>query len=319
MQGRGRKCCWVPVLGALLLFSPLSLQAAPLALPSDPYRLCADAIARQDRTGQTPRHLLSAIALAESGRRHPVTGAAVPWPWAVMSEGRGRYLATKADAIAEVQGLQARGIRNIDVGCMQINLSYHPDAFASLEEAFDPAANIAYAAQYLRQLFAEEGSWPEAAGRYHSATPAYKGPYQDRVMALWGKQGQQPLNGNADDPMGDPAMASLSAPPRIAMPPLRQRQPTPAMINQFVRQLQMPTAAARSGRALAASRDQRGQGPLIADGAPNTGLRDAAAAARFAERRAQYLQAWRDQTQEDSGPVTVLRGNAQQVYTYDMR
>ena len=307
----------LPVLGALFLFSPL-VHASPLALPTDPYRLCADAIARLDRTAQTPRHLLSAIALAESGRRHPATGAAVPWPWAVMAEGRGRYLETKADAIAEVRGLQARGIRNIDVGCMQINLSYHPDAFASLEQAFDPVANVAYAAQYLRELFAEEGSWPEAAGRYHSATPAYKDPYQERVMALWGRQRQR-LNGDAADPVDDLDVASLSAPPRIAMPPLRQRQPTPAMINRFVRQLQMPTAAEASGKSTRTSRDQRRQWPLMADGTANDGLRDAAAAARFAERRAQYLQAWRDGVQENRGPVTVLRGNAEQVYTFDMR
>src|SRR3546814_15246449 len=69
-----------------------------------------------------------------------------------MAEGRGRFLPSKAAAIEEVRRLQARGIRNIDVGCLQVNLHYHPDAFASLETAFDPEANAAYAADFLVRL-----------------------------------------------------------------------------------------------------------------------------------------------------------------------
>jgi len=304
------------VLGALPWFVTPS-AAAPLMGALDPYRLCTDAIARQDRTGQTPRHLLSAIALAESGRRHPVTKAAVPWPWAVMSEGRGRYLPTKAAAIAEVRGLQARGIRNIDVGCMQINLSYHPDAFDSLDEAFDPAVNVAYAAEYLRSLYDSQGSWQEAAGRYHSATPAHKIPYQQRVLAFWNKQQKRALEGLDDN--SDVDMAALAPQREIRMPPLRRRQPTPAMVNEFVRQLRMPTARRGSAAPEAASADQPGMARLPSASAANSSVRDAAAAARFAQRRADYMQAWRENVQTRSGPVTVVRGTAQQVYTFDMQ
>ena len=35
---------------------------------------------------------------------------------------------------------------------MQINLFHHPDAFASLDAAFDPMDNIAYGADFLRRL-----------------------------------------------------------------------------------------------------------------------------------------------------------------------
>jgi hypothetical protein len=104
-----------------------SVAAAP-GLPADPWRLCPEAIASQERTQGLPRHLLSAIALAESARKHPTFGKRMPWPWTVMAEGEGRYLPTKAAAIAEVRGLQARGIRNIDVGCMQVNLYHHAEA-----------------------------------------------------------------------------------------------------------------------------------------------------------------------------------------------
>lgn len=305
------------VLGAFLGFVA-PCEASPLGGLPDPYRLCTDAIARQDRTGMTPRHLLSAIALAESGRRHPVTKAAVPWPWAVMAEGRGRYLSTKAEAIAEVRGLQARGIRNIDVGCMQINLSYHPDAFGSLDEAFDPAANVAYAAEYLRSLYADQGSWQEAAGRYHSATPEHKIPYQQRVLAFWNQQQRRAVDG-IEDPAADVAMAALAPQREIRMPPLRRRQPTPAMVNEFVRQLRMPTVPRGSAAPEIASADQPGMPRSPTASADRAGLRDAAAAARFAQRRADYMQAWRENVQSRSGPVTVVRGTAQQVYTFDMQ
>jgi hypothetical protein len=68
---------------------------------------------------------------------------------------------------------------------MQINLQNHPAAFASLDEAFDPAANTAYAARFLRALYVQTGSWPAAAAAYHSQTPGIGEPYRDRVMAIW--------------------------------------------------------------------------------------------------------------------------------------
>lgn len=320
MRGLAEFCRPLLLVLGLLPLSTAPSSAAPLGGLPDPYRLCSEAIARQDRAGRTPRHLLSAIALAESGRRHPVTKAAVPWPWAVMSEGRGRYLPTKADAIAEVRGLQARGIRNIDVGCMQINLGYHPDAFDSLEEAFDPAANVAYAAEYLEALYQSQGSWQEAAGRYHSATPEHKIPYQQRVLALWNKQQSRGLGNAADGtPDDDPLLANLDPAGRIRLNPLRQRQPTPAMVSQFVRQLQMPTVRRGGAAPVTASTDQPGLVRLPTRDAGAAASRDSAAAARFAERRAEYLQAWREGVQRNTGPVTVVRGNSEQVYTFDMR
>src|SRR3546814_11739102 len=85
-----------------------------------------------------------------------------------MAEGKGRFLPSKAAAIEEVRRLQARGIRNIDVGCLQVNLHYHPDAFASLETAFDPEANAAYAAALLVRLREEARSSTRAIGQYPS-------------------------------------------------------------------------------------------------------------------------------------------------------
>lgn len=303
---------------ALLVHTPG--EAAP-SLGGDPWRLCAEAIVRQDRRGVTPRHLLTAIALNESGRAHPTAGTRLAWPWAVMAEGRGRYLATKAEAIAEVRELQGRGVRNIDVGCMQINLYYHPDAFDSLEAAFDPATNVAYAADYLRALYSERGSWEEAAGRYHSATPMHKIPYQNRVVATWDRQRDQAEGGDTD-PFD---LASLPPPPPGSGSGRRAARPSPAMVNQFVRQMQtqMPTRMPMVRRGAAApvmaAQEQPGLVRVPPRGAA-AGGRDSAGSAEFAARRMQYMQAWRANRPADpEGPVTVVRGTAESVYSFDIR
>jgi hypothetical protein len=84
-----------------------------------------------------------------------------------------------------VRDLLAGGTASIDVGCFQVNLRYHPDAFASLDEAFDPVANALYAARFLAGLRVRDGSWQAAVAAYHSATPEHGLPYRDRVLSAW--------------------------------------------------------------------------------------------------------------------------------------
>lgn len=149
---------------------------------------CANAIGQVERNAGVPPRLMQAIALAESGRWDEDKRASFAWPWTINAEGQGRYFATKEAAVAEVQRLKARGVRSIDVGCMQVNLMHHPDAFASIEDAFDPLKNATYAAEFLRELYDAQGSWPAAVGNYHSATPELHEPYRRRVYALWNNE-----------------------------------------------------------------------------------------------------------------------------------
>ena len=154
---------------------------------------CQGAITAAEASRHVPDAFLAAIARVESGRRDPETGAMRAWPWSVNAEGVGTFYTSKAEAIAAVQALQARGVRSIDVGCLQVNLLQHAQAFASLDQAFDPVANAAYAADFLVTLFNQTGSWPLAAAAYHSQTPSLGGPYQKRVLAEWAvPQGRHP-------------------------------------------------------------------------------------------------------------------------------
>jgi hypothetical protein len=179
------------IVVAAVLAAPTARAATPAsaAQATDSGAVsCAEPIAWAERLTRMPEKLLASVALAESGRLDPVSKAKVAWPWTVTSGGDGRYFPTKAAAIAWVKTLRARGVRNIDVGCMQINLMHHPDAFVSLEEAFDPVTNVAYAAAFLMRLFEDKRSWPVAVGLYHSATPAFHFAYRRKVQTIWNEE-----------------------------------------------------------------------------------------------------------------------------------
>lgn len=177
---------------AMRTFFPAVLAAGLLAshgacaAPADPDRAaCGRAIEVAERAARTAPGLLAAIGTVESGRRDPASGARRPWPWTVNAEGAGTYYPSKAAAIAAVQALQARGVQSMDVGCMQVNLLHHPTAFRSLEAAFDPQVNAAYAARFLGSLYARTGTWPAAAAAYHSFTPELGAQYAKLIAAVW--------------------------------------------------------------------------------------------------------------------------------------
>ena len=168
----------------LLLWSFCDAGLAAPGVPRSP-ALCDSAVAAAEDSLRLPQHLLQAIAEVESGRPDPASGRLQPWPWTINADGVGAFFANKAEAIAAVQALQARGVRSIDVGCMQVNLMFHPAAFASLEEAFDPRANAWYAAHFLNALYAGNRDWSYAIAAYHSQTPDIGADYRRRVLALW--------------------------------------------------------------------------------------------------------------------------------------
>ncbi len=186
-----------PAVCAVALTAALGLAAAAPVLahpptPAQPIetasKLCADPIARSERSERIPRQLLAAVALAESGRWDKARQAIFAWPWTVTAGGKGRFFDTKARAIAEVKRLRAAGVRNIDVGCMQINLMHHPDDFEDLDQAFDPSENVAYAARFLKRLNEARRSWSMAVGLYHSSKREFLYPYRRKVLQLWNQE-----------------------------------------------------------------------------------------------------------------------------------
>jgi len=172
----------IPLLMLLLAAVPCHADIPSFGLETAG-KLCRPAISVAERAFKIPPHVLAAIGRVESGRKDPVSGAFEPWPWTVNAEGQGFFYDSKAQAVAAVQAMQKQGMRSIDVGCMQISLLHHPDAFASLEQAFDPAANANYGARFLTQLHDKAESWPRAVELYHSATPDIGQAYGRQVYA----------------------------------------------------------------------------------------------------------------------------------------
>lgn len=175
---------------ALLLCAGMCAVAPALAQPaSDPLvdgaKLCTRYLPRYERQYGIPVHLLAAIASTESGRWHDGLHIALPWPWTINADGKSYYYDTKSQAVAAARQMLADGAHSMDIGCMQVNLQHHPKAFASLEEAFEPEYNVAYASTFLRSLYDKQHSWHNAAAAYHSRTPSEGGQYVAQVYDRW--------------------------------------------------------------------------------------------------------------------------------------
>jgi hypothetical protein len=174
-----------------------------------------------------------------------------PWPWTVDANGAGYRYPTEAAAEQAVSGFEAAGITSLDIGCLQVNLAQHPDAFQNLAQAFDPAANASYAASFLTSLEQKFGNWPQAVAAYHSQTPALGAPYEARVYAQL--DGGAPLTLPASFvPFHGQAHAQVAA----TSPPASIPPPTAFAMSSLIPPMQMILRPDRgmTGRSLASYR-----------------------------------------------------------------
>jgi soluble lytic murein transglycosylase-like protein len=159
-------------LAAVCIFS---MQPPALGVEAN---ICEREMVRAAAANDVPLGMLYAIGVTESGRDGSLQ------PYALNIEGRAVYEASQAAAMRSFQEAQRSGAKLIDVGCMQINHHFHAESFSSLEDMFDPAKNVAYAAHFLSELKKREGSWTMAIARYHAGPnngPAQK-TYVCRVI-----------------------------------------------------------------------------------------------------------------------------------------
>jgi Transglycosylase SLT domain len=174
----------IPVLLALVA-STGALADTSLAPASPDGQLCRQAITAAEKAHGIPARLLAAIARVESGRKDQNSGNFNPWPWTINMDGQGSFYDHKPQAVAAALSMRMHATKSVDVGCMQISLTFHPDAFASMDQAFDPASNAEYGARFLTQLFEKTSSWPRAVELYHSATLELGQDYGRKVYAAW--------------------------------------------------------------------------------------------------------------------------------------
>lgn len=134
-----------------------------------------------------PKHILTSISLVEAGRRHN-DGSVKSWPWSLNHAGKSVFFERKAQALDYLEKNITSEFKNIDVGCMQINVRWHRENFESLDEMIDPQKNIEYAAQFLTNLKNGHGSWEEAIKHYHSSTPKLNVKYYAKVHKAWSQK-----------------------------------------------------------------------------------------------------------------------------------
>ena len=143
----------------------LAAQAEPVvsaAAGAVPGNLCEAQMTAAARRYDVPLAVFYAVGLLETGGRDGLR------PYTMNIEGRSSFNDTLAQALAVFAEARRKGARLIDVGCMQINYRWHGDQFASVDQMFDPAHNVDYAARFLRDLKAREGSWTLAVARYNA-------------------------------------------------------------------------------------------------------------------------------------------------------
>ncbi|WP_165982433.1 transglycosylase SLT domain-containing protein [Dankookia rubra] len=211
-------------LTGLLLLLGLAATARAEG-PDDPWTACRRAILAAEPRSGLPPGLLLAIALVESGRSDPRSGRFEPWPWSLNVEGEGRTPPSRAAAAAEVAALQAEGRHSIDIGCMQVNLLYHPGAFPDVPTGLRPEANIRYAITFLKSLHGRFGNWAEAIANYHSADAERGANYHRRVMLA--RLGAAWAAGGGTVPIA--AAAGLCAPGLRPVLKIKPRAPRPSL------------------------------------------------------------------------------------------
>jgi hypothetical protein len=212
-SGKGVRNRFGARLAGWLLWLGVSAASALAAggARADDSDLCLDEIAKQEARYGMPAGILKAIARVESSGS-PYGEITKPWPWTLNVGGAPHYYPTKEAALTALTSFRAQSDVNIDVGCMQISLQYHPNAFADLASALDPVANVDYGALFLSALKDKSGDWMQAVGDYHSTTPGFGDTYRNLVQIAWtgGKLSPTAVSAVRATPPEGPAIISIS-------------------------------------------------------------------------------------------------------------
>lgn len=162
----------------LVAWTPAYAAGEPPASGRGP-GLCQEAAIHAALRNRVPPPLLTAMVRVES--------AGAPYAIGLGPRRQALIAADLAGAIAAVQSEARRGFRSIDVGCLQVNLREHPNAFPSLAHAFHPDWNAEFGARLLRRLYEKHGSWQMAVAHYHSPTRYRQALYICKVIVALGQ------------------------------------------------------------------------------------------------------------------------------------
>jgi soluble lytic murein transglycosylase-like protein len=154
-----RMALTLAVAAATFIFDAWSVEGAAQS------NVCEREMDQAAKRYDVPLAVLYAVGMTETGRRGSLQ------PFALNLQGPSFFAANLDEALRRFEEARKSGAKLIDVGCMQIDHHFHASHFRSLEAMFDPHENVDFAARFLKELRAKEGSSTLAAARYHAGPP----------------------------------------------------------------------------------------------------------------------------------------------------
>ena len=136
--------------------------SAPVHASAAASQVCEQEMVRAAQANDIPLNVLYAVGLTETGRKGTLN------PFDMNVDGRSVSSASLSEALSKFESERAKGAQLIDIGCMQINQRWHGANFHSVADMFDPARNVRYAANFLKELRSREGTWTLAVARYNA-------------------------------------------------------------------------------------------------------------------------------------------------------
>ena len=164
--------------------SPLTTSPSAELLANSDGEACGRYMPEAEHRFGIPNGILRAINMVESGG----------WPWTLNVGGSAVYGQTKEQAMAHMGDGRGYMRQDVAVGCMQLYVRYHGQRFQDAAHMLDPRTNVMYAAYYLRNLYAQFGSWQDAVARYHSSQQSYQRVYLCSVVKRRIQFGYQRVN-----------------------------------------------------------------------------------------------------------------------------
>lgn len=113
--------------------------------------------------------LLYAITLEESGEYDAGSGLLRPWPYQLHYQGKTTKYPSKKAAIEQIRKWEKEGVRNYDIGPLQINRRWHGHRVPELADLLTVEQSLDLAAYLIAETIQLSGEDEELGiGRYRS-------------------------------------------------------------------------------------------------------------------------------------------------------
>ena len=153
------------------------------AFTSEPFQLEGTLFDKVAAEFSIEPELLYAVALAESATGSGKKASVTPWPFVIRTSSGPQFFHNLEEAQAALSLELEKGNKNIDVGMMQINLSYHPHP--SPLSLLKPENNLRFGAQILTVAMNSTDDQTVSIGRYNSWKDKRARNYGQRVLAIY--------------------------------------------------------------------------------------------------------------------------------------